>query len=106
MRADVERCLAMIRSAGQREPIPVRTTPTQLGFRPPSSSPLYYLELAKERLQKEDPQAALEAAEAALDRSDGHPQYVRILGRICLRLGYDRRAIEAYESLLSAYDSG
>ncbi len=106
MRAEVEHCLASITSAGQREPIPGRTAPTQLGFRPPSSSPLYYLELAKERLQKDDPQGALEAAEAALDRSDGHPQYLRMLGGICLRLGYDRRGIEAYERLLSAYDSG
>jgi tetratricopeptide (TPR) repeat protein len=106
MRADLEKCMAMISSAGQGEPVPGRTAPTQLAFRPPSSSPLYYLELAKERLQNDDAQGALEAAEAALDRSDGHPQYLRMLGGICLRLGYDRRATEAYESLLSAYDSG
>jgi serine/threonine protein kinase len=106
MSADVERCLNMLTSVDQMEQMPGRVAPTQLGFRPPSSSPLYYLELAKERLQNDDAHGALEAAEAALDRSDNHPQYLRMLGGICLRLGYHQRATEAFESLLSAYDLG
>ena len=76
--------------------MPSRSEPSQLGFRPPSSSPLYYLELAKQRLADGDAQGALEATEAAVDRSDGHPQYLRMLGGICLRLGYHRKAAEAY----------
>ena len=71
-----------------------------------SPSPLYYLELAKQRLTEGDAQGALEAAEAAVDRSDGHTQYLRMLGGICIRLGYHRKAAEAYEQLLAAFDRG
>ena len=106
MKSDVERCLASIESAETKEKAPARISPSELGFRPPSSSPLYYLELAKRKLQEGDAQAALEAAECAVDRSDRHPQYVRMLGGICLRLGYYQRAAEAYEGLLSTYDRG
>ena len=63
-------------------------------------------ELAKLRLAENDAQGALEAAEAAVDRSDGHPQYVRMLGGICMRLGYHRKAAEAYERLLATYERG
>jgi eukaryotic-like serine/threonine-protein kinase len=106
MRRDVEACLASIESAEAVDKVPARVSPSELGFRPPSSSPLYYLELAKRRLQEGDAQGALEAAESAVDRSDRHPQYVRMLGGICLRLGYYQRAAEAYEGLLSTYDRG
>ena len=53
-----------------------------------------------------DAQGALEAVEAAVDRSDGHPQYLRMLGGICMRLGYHRKAAEAYEQLLAAFERG
>jgi len=106
MKGDVEACLAFIESSEAKEKAPARISPSELGFRPPSSSPLYYLELAKHKLQEGDNHGALEAAESAVDRSDRHPQYVRMLGGICLRLGYHQRAAEAYESLLSTYDRG
>jgi len=106
MRIDVEACLAAIRQTETGPDLPVRVEPSQIGFRPPSSSPLYYLELAKQKLAEEDAQGALEAAEAAVDRSDGHPQYLRMLGGICLRLGYHRKATDAYERLLATYERG
>jgi Flp pilus assembly protein TadD/predicted Ser/Thr protein kinase len=106
IRAAVQGCLDRLRCEAATKAMPVRSEPSQLGFRPPSSSPLYYLELAKQRLDQGDAQGALEAAEAAVDRSDGHPQYVRMLGGICLRLGYHRRAAEAYEQLLAAFERG
>ena len=63
--------------------------------------PSLLLELAKERLAADDAQGALEAAEAAVERSDGHPQYLRMLGGICMRLGYHRKAAEPYEQLFA-----
>jgi serine/threonine protein kinase len=105
MRADIESCLAALEKAPVKDG-PARSTPSKLGFRPPSSSPLYYLELAKKRLAENDAQGALEAAEAAVDRSDGHPQYLRMLAGICFRIGYHRKAIQAYERLLATYDRG
>lgn len=106
MRADVEACLAAFRKVEIGPDLPARVAPSQLGFRPPSSSPLFYLELAKQKLVENDAQGALEAAEAAVDRSDGHPQYLRMLGGICLRLGYHRKATDAYERLLATYERG
>ena len=106
MRAAVQGCLDALRVASAKTAMPSRSEPSRLGFRPPSSSPLYYLELAKQRLAEDDAQGALEAAEAAVDRSDGHPQYLRMLGGICLRLGYQRKAAEAYEQLLATFDRG
>ncbi len=41
-----------------------------------------------------------------MDRSDGHPQYLRMLGGICIRLGYHSKAIKAYEQLLATYERG
>ncbi|HBY97757.1 MAG TPA: hypothetical protein DEP84_28085 [Chloroflexi bacterium] len=81
-----------------------RTEPSRVSFRLDSSSPLYYLEQAKSRLAEDDLQGAMVAAEAAVDRSGGHPNYLRLLAGICLRLGYQRRAIEAYERVLRAYE--
>lgn len=106
MRAAVQGCLDRLRAEAASTAMPTRSEPSQLGFRPATSSPLHYLELAKQRLAEDDAQGALEAAEAAVDRSDGHPQYVRMLGGICLRLGYHRKAAEAYEQLLAAYNRG
>ena len=51
-------------------------------------------------------QGALEAAETAVERSDGHPQYLRMLGGICLRLGYYNKATKTYEKLLNVYERG
>lgn len=106
MRTAVQACLDRLRAEAATAAMPARSEPSQLGFRPPSSSPLYYLELAKERLAEGDAQGALEAVEAAVDRSDSHPQYLRMLGGICMRLGYQRKAAEAYEQLLAAFDRG
>jgi eukaryotic-like serine/threonine-protein kinase len=107
MKLAVAACLDSLRiAADPTTATPSRSEPSQLGFRPPTSSPLYYLELAKERLAADDAQGALEAAEAAVERSDGHPQYLRMLGGICLRLGYQRKAAEAYEQLLATFDRG
>ena len=106
MRAEIQGCLDGLRAEAATAAMPSRSEPSQLGFRPPSSSPLYYLELAKQRLADGDAQGALEAAEAAVDRSDGHPQYLRMLGGICLHLGYHRQAAEAYEQLLAAFERG
>jgi tetratricopeptide (TPR) repeat protein len=106
MRRDLSAVLATLRASKANFGALVRSTPTELGFLPPSSSPLYYLELAKRKLREGDGQAALEAAETAVDRSDEHPQYLRMLGGICVRLGYQQKAISAYERLLHAYDSG
>ena len=106
MRVAVGACLDSLRATNATAAMPSRSEPSQLGFRPPSSSPLYYLELAKQRLAADDAQGALEAAEAAVDRSDGHPQYLRMLGGICLRLGYHRKAAETYEQLLATFERG
>lgn len=106
MREDVKDCLASLRQRKSEHDVPVRATPTKLAFRPPSSSPLFYLELAKQRLAEDNPQEALEAAEAAVNRSDDHPQYIKMLGGICLRLGYYQKAINAYEKLLATYNRG
>ena len=105
MKRHVKSCLSHLLK-NEKEQIPARTTPTQLQFRPPSSSPLYYLELAKQKLADKDMQGALEAAETAVERSDGHPQYLRMLGGICLRLGYYNKATKTYEKLLNVYERG
>ena len=105
MKEAVQNCLDRL-SAATTAVMPARSDPSQLAFRPPSSSPLYYLDLAKQCLADDDEQGALEATEAAVDRSDGHPQYLRMLGGICVRLGYHRKAAEAYEQLLAAFDRG
>ncbi len=103
MRQDLEACLGTLESdrcAG------ARTLPSQVPFRPPSTSPLHYLELAKQKLSDNDLQGALEAAETAVERSDKHPQYLRMLGGICMRLGYFQKAGDAYEQVLAAYTRG
>ena len=106
MKDAVQKCLDRLRADTTTAIVPVRSDPSRLAFRPPSSSPLYYLELAKQCLADDDAHGALEAVEAAVDRSDGHPQYLRMLGGICVRLGYHRRAAEAYEQLLATFDRG
>jgi eukaryotic-like serine/threonine-protein kinase len=106
MRKDIDACLVALRQVQTEKDLPARVEPSELPFHPPSSSPLYYLELAKQKLAEGDAQGALEAAEAAVDRSDGHPQYLRMLGGICMRLSYHRKAADAYERLLATYDRG
>lgn len=82
---------------------PDRTKTTRIPFRPDSSSPLYYLEQAKSFLAEDDLRNALQAAETAVERSGQHPNYLRLLGGIYLRMGYRNKAIEVYELVLSAY---
>lgn len=82
---------------------PDRTQPARVTFRPDSSSPLYYLEQARNRLKADDLQGALQAAETAVQRSNGHPSYLRLLGAIYVRMGYPHKALETYEKVLAAY---
>ena len=105
LRADVDRCVDSLSASNVMMELPSRSAPKQ-EFQPPSSSPLYYLDLAKKKLSDGDHQGALEAAEAAVDRSDEHPQYLRMLGGICIRVGYKKKAIAAYERLISIYERG
>jgi len=103
MLADVRALLEQL-DAGAVAPPPDRMHPSRVPFRPDSSSPLYYLEEAKARLAEEDLPGALRAAEVAVERSGGHPNYLRLLGGIYLRMGYLNKAIETYERVLTAYD--
>jgi tetratricopeptide (TPR) repeat protein len=84
---------------------PDRTKAAKMPFRPDSSSPLYYLEEAKTCLSTDDLSGARQAAEVAVDRSDGHPNYLRLLGSIYVRMAYPIRAMETYERVLAAYDN-
>ena len=88
---------------GQVSLPPDRTRVTRIPFRPDSSSPLYYLEQAKNFLAEDDLRGALQAAETAVERSGQHPNYLRLLGGIYLRMGYLNKAIETYELVLTAY---
>ena len=103
---DVKHCLTIIDTVSQQAELPSRKSPEEMEFNPPTSSPLYYLELSKKKLADGDTHGALEAAESAVNRSDNHPQYIRMLGGICLRIGYRLKAIKAYELLKDIYDRG
>lgn len=104
MLADVTTLLGQV-DAGKVAVPPDRTQAVRMPFRPDSSSPLYYLEQAKSFLAADDTTNALQAAEKAVERSAGHPTYLRLLGGIYVRAGYLARAVEAYERVLAAYDS-
>jgi len=101
--ADVATLLAQM-DAGQVAAPPDRTRAARISFRPDSSSPLYYLEKAKACLAAEDLPGALQAAEIAVERSGGHPNYLRLLGGIYLRMDYLNKAVEVYERVLAAYE--
>ena len=103
MLVDVHTLLEQL-DAGAVAPPPDRTRPSRVPFRPDSSSPLYYLEEAKACLADEDLPGALQAAEVAVERSGGHPNYLRLLGGIYLRMGYLNKAVETYERVLAAYE--
>lgn len=103
MLADVTALLKQL-EAGEVAAPPDRTRAVPIPYRPDSSSPLYYLEVAKAQLAADDLPAALHAAEMAVDRSDGHPSYLRLLGGIYVRMGYNTKALETYETVLVAYD--
>lgn len=90
-------------AAGQAPSSRDRVQPSRPGFRLDSSSPLYYLEQAKVLLAADDLPGALSAAETAVERSGGHPHYLRLLGAIYLRMGYPHKALETYEKVLTAY---
>jgi serine/threonine protein kinase/Tfp pilus assembly protein PilF len=75
-------------------------------FRPDSSSPLYFLDKAKQAMESEDYQGALKNAEAAVAASEGHPTYLQMLGAICLRIEYYEKAKAAFSRLLEKYDHG
>jgi len=102
MLADVTTLLEEMQ-AGQVSTPPDRVETMRTPFRLDSSSPLYYLEQAKHLLAAEDLAGARQAAETAVERSGGHPNYLRLLGGIYLRMGYLNRALETYEKVLAAY---
>lgn len=104
--ADVEAVLEQIREGMPAERAVGRTMPTRVEFRPDSSSPLYYMEQAKRCMADGDYYAAMDAMEVAVARSDEHPNYLRMLGGLCLQLDYHRRALEVYQKLLATYDRG
>lgn len=102
MLTDIETLLAKIHTGDVATP-PDRTRAARMPFRPDSSSPLYYLEQAKACLAAEDMQNALAAAQKAVERSAGHPTYLRLLAGIYRRLGYTTKALETYAQVLTAY---
>jgi eukaryotic-like serine/threonine-protein kinase len=106
MLADVENTLSKLRSKVSPEGKAGRSTSSRVEFRPDSSSPLYYLEQAKRLMAEGNYHAAMEAAEVAVARSDEHPNYLRLLGGICLHLGYHHKALNVYQKLLATYDQG
>lgn len=75
-------------------------------FNPEPSSPLYYLNIAKKALNEENYIIALENVEAAVEASEGHPNYLSMLAAICIRAGYLEKAKQAYYLLLDRYDNG
>ena len=75
-------------------------------FKPAPSSPLHYLDKAKKALVNEDYPKALENAEAAVDASEGHPNYLRLLAAVCLRSHYYSKAKDALNRLIEKYDQG
>lgn len=103
MLADVMELLDQM-DVGEVATPPDRVRAPKVPFRPDSSSPLYYLEEAKACLADDNLQGALQAAEIAVRRSGGHPNYLRLLGGIYLRKGYLSKAIETYERVLTAYE--
>ncbi|MDD5367591.1 MAG: protein kinase [Anaerolineaceae bacterium] len=102
MAADVDLAFTELHSA-PIERTSERREPSRVGFRMDSSSPLFYLEEAKRYLGENNLHGALKAAEISVNRSGGHPTYLRLLGSIQLKLGYQRQAVETYEKLLAAY---
>lgn len=75
-------------------------------FKPEPFSPLYYLDRAKQAMLKEDYPEALKNVEAAVAASEGHPNYLRMLAAICLRVEYFEKAKTAFTQLLEKYDRG
>lgn len=100
---DIEQALNSLSQLSTTQ-VSARTKPSRIGFRLDSSSPIYYHQQAISCLAKKDYQGALAAAEAAVERSGSHPNYLRLLASIYLRLDYQRRAISTYEKLLQVYE--
>jgi eukaryotic-like serine/threonine-protein kinase len=101
---DLDIALILIQKKDQK---PVFVPETQrYQFKPATSSPLYYLEKAKKALIDEDYPEALKNAEAAVEASEGHPNYLRMLAAVCLRSQYYSKARDAFIRLLEKYDHG
>lgn len=75
-------------------------------FRPEPTSPLFYLDKAKKALVDGNYEEALKNAEAAVEASDHHPTYLRMLAAVCLRSDYLEKAKKAFQELLDKYDRG
>lgn len=75
-------------------------------FKPATSSPLYYLDKAKKAILDEDDLEAYRNAEAAVEASEGHPNYLRMFAAVCLRLEYFDKAKSVFGQLLEKYDRG
>jgi len=75
-------------------------------FHPDPATPLYFLDKAKKALVDENFPEALKNAEAAVEASDNHPNYLRMLAAICLRSQYLEKAKSAFQALIDKYDRG
>jgi len=101
---DLESALKSIRQEDRQTVLVPETQRYQ--FKPEPSSPLYYLDKAKKALVDKDYTEALKNAEAAVDASEGHPNYLRMLAAIYLRSHYYSQAKDAFNRLLEKYDHG
>lgn len=101
---ELEKVIAGLEEQGKEKTVLPETRRYQ--FRPDSSSPLYYLDRAKQAMLVEDYTEALKNAEAAVAASEGHPTYLQMMAAICLRIEYFEKAKETFRRLLEKYDHG
>jgi CHAT domain-containing protein/Tfp pilus assembly protein PilF len=81
---------------------PMLTHPPRIPFRLDSSSPFYYPEDVRVCLTDKDLPDALRVTEVTVERSGGHPNYLRLLDGIYLRMGHLDKAIETFERIFTA----
>lgn len=101
---DLDQLLLML--GQQREPVVTLPETHRYKFHPDPATPLYYLDKAKKALDDDDFAEALKNAEAAVDASDNHPNYLRMLAAVSLRCQYLEKAKVAFQTLLDKYDRG
>lgn len=73
---------------------------------PNPSSPLRHLDEAKRAILEERFSDAVDFAEKAVEASEGHPTYLRMLAAVATRAGYLQKAKLALSQLLARYDDG
>lgn len=101
---DLEDVLSLLEKNKENLEPPPETRRHQ--FRPEPTSPLFYLDKAKTALLEGNYEEALKNAEAAVETSDNHPNYLRMLAAVCLRSNYLEKAKKAFQQLLEIYDRG